>query len=75
MVVSLNPDKDDHVAEDEEDQLHKMRRLAEPLKKKVWEMVASSQDRLSQGYSSMSTKSGDFQYTYNLWFEDGDGNG
>ena len=75
MVVSLDPDKDDQVAEDEEDQLQKMRRLAEPLKKKVWEMVATAQDRLSQGYSSMSMKQGDFLYSYHLWFEDIDGNG
>jgi len=76
MVVSLNPDRDDHVpGGGDEDPLQKMRRLAEPLKKKVWEMVAAAQDRLSQGYNSMSMKQGDFQYTYNLWFEDSDGNG
>jgi hypothetical protein len=89
MVVSLNPDKEEQASAAaaaaaaaagggglaEEDPLLKMKRLAEPLKKKVWEMVASAQDRLSQGYSSMSMKQGDFQYTYNLWFEDNDGNG
>jgi len=44
------------------------------LKRRVWEMVFSAQDRLSQGYTSMIMQSGMFQFAYHLWFEDLDGN-
>ena len=33
-------------------------------------MVFQSQKALSAGYHSMLLNSGDFQYSYNIWFED-----
>jgi hypothetical protein len=42
--------------------------------KKVWDMCYQAQKHLSQGYSTMLIKSGDFQYSYRLWVEDNEGN-
>jgi len=54
MIVSLQSENDTQSIKnfnysDEED-LEKTRKLANPLKKKVWHMVALAQDRLSQGF-------------------------
>jgi hypothetical protein len=40
---------------------------------KVWTMHAQAQHRLAQGYTTLTTKAGDFRYAYYLWFENQDG--
>lgn len=46
-----------------------VKRTIKILKSKIWEMCYISQEFLSRGYYSMVLKSGEFQYYYNLWFE------
>jgi len=41
----------------------------EVLKSKVWDMVQKAHVALSSGYSQMLMTCGDFQYSYQLWFE------
>ena len=40
----------------------------------VWEKVRWCQSRLTEGYTSVTAKDGDFLFTYFLWFEDPMGN-
>eukprot|EP00053_Salpingoeca_punica_P016775 m.159561 g.159561 ORF g.159561 m.159561 type:complete len:932 (+) comp17042_c0_seq1:20-2815(+) len=39
----------------------------------VWDMYARAQDYLSKGYTTVMLRSGDFVFSYFLWFEDSEG--
>ncbi|XP_046543354.1 Hermansky-Pudlak syndrome 1 protein homolog [Haliotis rubra] len=44
------------------------------LKNKVWMMVEQMMVKLTEGYTSIMFRDGDFYYSYFLWFEDNTGN-
>ncbi|XP_046365121.2 Hermansky-Pudlak syndrome 1 protein homolog [Haliotis rufescens] len=44
------------------------------LKNKVWVMVEQMMVKLTEGYTSIMFRDGDFYYSYFLWFEDNTGN-
>lgn len=65
MAPSLNITHDDDNTTKDATQL---------LKEKIWSMSSWVQQKLHEGYTSVSTREGDFQYSYFLWFEDCTGN-
>ncbi|XP_064603916.1 BLOC-3 complex member HPS1-like [Liolophura sinensis] len=60
-----------NIASDEQRSQHDATQL---LKDKVWQRCSWIQSKLSQGYTTLTVRDGDFHFGYFLWFEDSAGN-